>query len=686
MNFTSSILLHILVILSLFSSNLSYSMERGYAYSGTYLDDRDLDHEDENGECIYFYGSDELCLSCFNIASYWSFSEKYAEDIDIKVIPPTKRSSCYGNECSSCYDEHPIFSGYLHFRYKGDYPFLKRQIEYSKRHPGYQTYWPETSSISEKISDEAVILFKDLIDSTALRKLITKPSLYNDFMVDSWYFTRLGPITLPRSLCVSCFRFSDFYQVCKDLLLFSEIHFTDPENIIIEEKIDRILDKLSGMFLDMYQESLSLHPTKEILEELEFIEYFYLPSKQFEEYKLIPRKSSTADHFLYNFLSFEADTDFDRELFPRDAESSQPLWFVASLLLTKGTAYNDFFLHKEAVESLTEAIKIDPWLIEAYQERAHAYFEMGKIELAILDYNKIKELEKKNPPYSLKESRGIITDVQYSTGFFVGLSEGGACSVADLPGSTYQCCSGITNGLWSFYWADNKREVAIEFAADVIATSYLLAEFIVTHTPQESAQLLVPELNDLIKNWDKLSEYRKGENVGYIIGKYGVDVLVPIAAFSGLQKFRKLKRANSLLTIERCALSQAERVAIIDTSATYSARSTVLHQSAKRGKVIARNPNVIPHVMDKKHAWDKLIKLSGDQAKDCEQVMMLLERNNIFRGKLAKKMTIPFEDPSSPLRNLRFEKTINGENVVAIFVENKEKLEIHLLDAWVAVK
>ncbi len=51
------------------------------------------------------------------------------------------------------------------------------------------------------------------------------------------------------------------------------------------------------------------------------------------------------------------------------------------------------FLNSEAIIFLTASILKDPSNIEAYKERIHAHFEMGNIELAIEDYNKLKELE-----------------------------------------------------------------------------------------------------------------------------------------------------------------------------------------------------------------------------------------------------------------------------------------------------
>jgi hypothetical protein len=81
--------LSILTCLIILSPSISYSLERDYAYTGSYLDDdRDPDEEDENGDYIYYYNSNELCYRCFERACWYSSPLKYGKELDISVIPP----------------------------------------------------------------------------------------------------------------------------------------------------------------------------------------------------------------------------------------------------------------------------------------------------------------------------------------------------------------------------------------------------------------------------------------------------------------------------------------------------------------------------------------------------------------------------------------------------------------------
>ena len=55
-----------------------------------------------------------------------------------------------------------------------------------------------------------------------------------------------------------------------------------------------------------------------------------------------------------------------------------------------------------------------------------------------------------------------------------------------------------------------------------------------------------------------------------------------------------------------------------------------LVESVKKGKIFIKNSNVQYHVMQPKHAWDELLKLSGNVEDDFKKVAALLEENNIL--------------------------------------------------------
>jgi tetratricopeptide (TPR) repeat protein len=108
---------------------------------------------------------------------------------------------------------------------------------------------------------------------------------------------------------------------------------------------------------------------------------------------------------------------------------------------------------------------------------------------------------------------------------------------------------------------------------------------------------------------------------------------------------------------------------------------TAVH-ATKIDKIFVRNLNTKKHIMQPKHAWDKLIKLTGDIEEDCKKVVKLLEDNQIFLEKYRLGPIRKFED------FIRYDQqmTINGYEVRAIFNEYLETEEIFLNDAWIITK
>ncbi|MDE3046174.1 MAG: hypothetical protein KGJ02_05980 [Verrucomicrobiota bacterium] len=89
------------------------------------------------------------------------------------------------------------------------------------------------------------------------------------------------------------------------------------------------------------------------------------------------------------------------------------------------------------------------------------------------------------------------------------------------------------------------------------------------------AQILVPEMYELISDWDHLSSHRRGELAGYVVGKYGTDVFLGAAAVKGVKyvhTFRKIQKAEKLCTLETLASSPQNKKALIEASISWSER------------------------------------------------------------------------------------------------------------------
>lgn len=105
---------------------------------------------------------------------------------------------------------------------------------------------------------------------------------------------------------------------------------------------------------------------------------------------------------------------------------------------------------------------------------------------------------------------------------------------------------------------------------------------------------------------------------------------------------------------------------------------TSLH-GTKLEKIFIRNLNTKKHIMQSKHAWNKLIKLTGNLEEDCKKVLNILEVNQINLEKYRLGPVRKFAD------YIRYDHqmTINGFQIRAIFNKYVETGEMFLNDAWV---
>ena len=191
----------------------------------------------------------------------------------------------------------------------------------------------------------------------------------------------------------------------------------------------------------------------------------------------------------------------------------------------------------------------------------------------------------------------------------------------------------------------------------------------------------MPEIRELACTWHTLNDTARGRKIGFIIGKYGVDIFMPVGIVKGVTKVRSLMRANAMLTFERIAATQACRTTICEKSAEWVSAGAELLEDRR---VIAKNGNAMCHIMQKKHDWHKLIPISGDVEKDFARVAELLEENEIFEEAYVVEEPVFFSSGDIQLRKTVHKTTINGHTVEAEFVTYLGEEEISFLqDAWV---
>lgn len=154
-------------------------------------------------------------------------------------------------------------------------------------------------------------------------------------------------------------------------------------------------------------------------------------------------------------------------------------------------------LYDEAIESLTHVIRSDPKKVEAYFERALAYFEKGQFDQAFEDY--ISSEINLTPLKENDEHR-----LAFAGGLIKGASSGAAHSIDNFAPSIYCSLQGLANGLWSFACSP------IDVSKEMVDVGKSLYAFMRDQSVLDSLRALIPELDELIGNWGEHTDFRKG--------------------------------------------------------------------------------------------------------------------------------------------------------------------------------
>ncbi|MFQ5753887.1 MAG: hypothetical protein ACE5HI_18015, partial [bacterium] len=316
--------------------------------------------------------------------------------------------------------------------------------------------------------------------------------------------------------------------------------------ILIEEKLESILEQLEEKFTKWYLQQQSIRYTPEIAHELQFIQYV---SGRWNQ-----------------------EGENDENMGTDEIIVEQPRWFLAQYHLVKGQEYNQAMLYEEAIDQLTQSIDCNSENLDAFIERAFAYFELQQFDLAIEDYKKAKGFRFYNGPFPKKVKwlpdgtrlgwydQGeyvVITHGVLAKEFCSGTIEGAYVSATQFIPNALGTLSGLGHGLWAFACSPN--EVSKKFLDSV----YNLVMYIKDHSTQEMLEQMVPELRELIQDWEHLSNAEKSNKMGFIVGKYGFDIFAPCACMKGIKRFQELRRANTMLTLENCLIKE-KRVKILE--------------------------------------------------------------------------------------------------------------------------
>lgn len=619
------------------------------------------------------------------------------------LMCPCKEKSMYKDGLLSWWDSdlptwkkckcRSIYRGYFDEGYTKYFSFLLEYLHYIESNRDCTCFWPESSRKASLINKKACELFYDLFEYTRLKDVLNNKDLYASLFITQPHYS-LTLEDVYRGCTCHSFLYSDYDWICRDLEFYSQNCFQLKDFALIKIKLDNIRFKLGILFLDLYEDCLTKHSSKHIQKEKRWSEVqLHLYHPEFSEISFMSSNfvdGKDAKIFLdkkaYNFSDEETslfgNTDKDNNNLP-----ARPFhWLESDLCVSQAVIFNDLQLYENAIKSLSEAIEYNPNNCTAYIERASAYFETNQIHLALEDYKKAEELRFRPPLLPHFQHNSLIeygpvdyssSSLEFSSGLVVGTTKGAEISARELLPALWGSCRGLCCGLWALVCSP--KEVSIE----MINAAYSIGEYINLYGPQECLEFIVPEIKELSLIWRNLSNYSKGEKIGYIIGKYGVDIFAPLGTMKGINKFGTLKTANTLCTLEACATSEVKLTKILKESSKRVLVRETLGKSLKKGQIIIRSSNVPYHVMQKKHAWDKILKLSGQVEEDFKKVGLLLEEHCI----LSEKHFLQSEKFAyGKIIRADYKMIINDFEVQAVFETHVEINQTFLKDAWVITK
>lgn len=619
---------------------------------------------------------------------------------DLAQFIPESSKQCVMDEYEGveCYCPNlSVYQGYVDFDLQKYCFNLKRHLEYCQENQKCNCYWPERSQQAAQISDLAYLLFRDLILSTSLLELLEDCDAQTEFGITESGFLNLHGLTI--SFIAHQLHFIDYYNVCRNIESYSIYKYEESEAAKIKDKLDDILEALYPKCLFLCNSCYKKHPSFNVNEEIRFMKLLVNDISGLEITEVsatsiswfpVPRSCDFSESVVnfpitsVEFKSGVAHEEKNKILGGYEFNALATIFYPGSdVLLEQGTVLNNLLLYQRAIQVLSQAIQLNPRNRDAYMERATAYFETNQFQLALRDYESAKKLLTVPPfiadgRYSSMAKTVYVPEnkTEFSVGLVSGTLHGAQASAIEFVPSMFTCCRGILNGLWAFVCSPH------EVSREMVNSAYAIGEFLSNHSSEECFQCIVPELKELAVSWKELNDHSKGLKIGYIIGKYGVDIFAVPMAFKSVSKIRALKRANTMCTLESCAISQANQAKILEESVRQaSLREAIISEAKISGKILVRSSNTQSHIIQPKHAWDRIIKLTGNTEMDCRSVVILLEENNIFLEKYRKNTVVRPE-----FTRYDHQMEIGGFEVKAIFNKNPESGEIFLNDAWVVTK
>jgi hypothetical protein len=166
--------------------------------------------------------------------------------------------------------------------------------------------------------------------------------------------------------------------------------------------------------------------------------------------------------------------------------------------------------------------------------------------------------------------------------FGAGLLKGGIRGIQDATNEFLPSICNSICGVGNFLWMTMQHP--IQTPRELAAAIMEFCNYLRTCDKAELAQLLVPEMYELIVKWDEIYYEKRGELMGYCLGKYGVDILLPVATAKGFKYVKALhgiKKAEKLSVLKTLAKSPESKEALTQAAVQWSEQRQVYFSKVK---------------------------------------------------------------------------------------------------------
>lgn len=407
--------------------------------------------------------------------------------------------------------------------------FFKHFLHYCDENDECRCYWPEENEEAYWINFEVFHLLLKLCEKGLINedfspfwiayKYIKRPVIHDE---DVYYPSNTG---MASSLTTYTFFYSQYHQLLLDIASYIDYNSSIGNTQELDE-IYSLLNKIREEFDSLYYLCIDEHPH---------------PKIQYEYGMLKIHSGDVIEGLecIKDFLSFAA-------------LPGNNVIITSEVYQQEGQAYADLGMYDQALVALNKALTLDPNNKEAYFSRSQTYFEMGQFDLAMFDYinsNQTYRLSRIKPKY--KE--------EFHSGLLKGLANGGIDGAVDFFPSMLNSAHGITQSLWVF--VQHPIDATTNFCNTCYDLCQSTSEFF-KDLNWDSVEGYAQELRELYEKFQNIPDQQRGELIGYLIGKYGVDIFAAGTTVKAIELLKNLKNANKICNFEAMLMSKKNREAL----------------------------------------------------------------------------------------------------------------------------